>query len=97
MKNDHYQSDYKNRDGARTVSKTQLKPKSLWKNFALFFQYLFVVDRLILHGDAQHVYPGGHRSHIDAFQTVWLGADQTACKVIQFNALGLVAVVEAEG
>ena len=56
-----------------------------------------MVARPVFHGDAQHVYPGGHRPHIDAFQTVWHGADQAACKVVKFNALGLEAVVEAEG
>ena len=67
------------------------------KALTLFFQYLFVVARPVFQGDAQDVYPGGHRAHVDAFQTVWFGADQTACKVIQFNALGLSAVIEAEG
>ena len=66
------------------------------KNLILFFYYLFVVARPVFCGDAQQVYPGGHRAHVHAFQTVWLGADQTACKVIQFNALGLGAVIEAE-
>ena len=49
----------------------QLKPNHYEKKaLTLFFQYLFVVARPVFHRDAQHVYPGGHRSHVDAFQTV---------------------------
>ena len=56
-----------------------------------------MVARPVFQHDAQQENSGRHRAHVDAFYTVLFGADQTACKVVKFNALRLGAVVEAEG